>query len=108
MDAKMLYKIKLGGAANLSVFGQPVKPGDNPVPIRQGWNWIGYLPQTQLQMQLALSTIYPEANDYIKNQTLSSMFYAGSGWFGGLNQLKSGEGYMLKSGHAATLIYPNN
>ena len=39
------YYIRLEGAAsaNLLIEGVPMAP-DTPLPLHQGWNWIGYLP----------------------------------------------------------------
>ncbi|MDD4032081.1 MAG: hypothetical protein PHS48_02420 [Bacteroidales bacterium] len=108
IDPTLMYKIKLGSTATLTIFGTPVASPDHPISIKQGWNWIGFLPQVPLSTQMALSTINPAVNDYIKNQTVSSMYYSGSGWYGELLQLKPGEGYLLKTDHDATLTYPIN
>ena len=105
LDPRTMYKVKLGSAATLTIFGTPVDPSDYPIAIKQGWTWIGYLPQSPMLIQQALSSINPGGNDYLKNQTVSTMYYVGSGWFGELIQLKSGDGYMLKCGHVAILNY---
>jgi hypothetical protein len=106
-DPKTMYKIKLSSAAVITIFGTPVNSAEYPITINQGWTWIGYLPQLPLSITDALSSINPVGNEYIKNQTVSTMFYAGSGWFGELMQLKPGDGYMIYTGHQATLQYTN-
>ncbi len=105
IDPKQMYKIRLTHADVLKFEGYPVDPAANPINIRNGWSWIGYLPQTAKTMNVALASINPVANDYIKNTSLSDMFYTGSGWFGGLTEMKPLEGYILKTSHTAILTY---
>jgi hypothetical protein len=86
--------------------GLPVDPATNPITISTGWNWIGYIPQTSKTVPLALNSIGTVADDYIKNQTNSSTYYTGTGWFGEMLNMDPLDGYMLKTSHSATLTYP--
>ena len=106
IDPKEMYKIKLGKADTLSFEGGPADPSTHPISIKTGWNWIGYLPQSAKSVTEALSGISPAGEDYIKNQTKSSTFYDGADWFGELNDLEPMDGYMLKTSHTGTLVYP--
>lgn len=100
-----LYKVKLAQDDILVFEGIPVDAPGRPIYIYPGWNWIGYLPVMANSVDPALSSINPVANDYLKNQTKSSTFYEGVGWFGELTEMTPLDGYMLKSGHSGTLNY---
>lgn len=106
IDPKEMYKIKLSATDTLKFAGIPLDPLTTPVTIKTGWNWIGYIPQSAKPITQVLSTMIPVADDYIKNQTKSSTFYEGSGWFGELLNLEPLDGYMLKTSHTGTLTYP--
>ena len=54
----------------------------------------------------ALSSLTPSNLDYVKNQTNSSTYYTGYGWFGTLDSMRSGEGYMMNIANADQLVYP--
>jgi uncharacterized protein (TIGR02145 family) len=108
IDPKEMYKIKLSQADSLRFSGFVVDPAYDSIKIRIGWNWIGYLPQTGDSVSSALSSISVSANDYIKNQTKSSTFYDGFGWFGELVNLEPLDGYMLKTSLTDTLTFPGS
>lgn len=101
-----MYKIKLSQVDQLDFEGVPVDPGTNPIIINTGWNWIGYTPQGNQDLELALIPLNPINNEYIKNQTLSSTYYSGFGWFGRLTDLYPLDGYMLKATSDGILTYP--
>jgi hypothetical protein len=105
INPKEMYKLYLSQSATLTFAGNPASSFANPITIKAGWNWIGYIPQVGQSIANALSSINPVAADYIKNQTLSSTYYAVSGWFGGLSGLTPLDGYMLKTSHGAVLSY---
>ena len=105
LNPKEFYKIKLGNAAELIVTGAAANPADYPINLVTGWNWVGYIPQTA-QAVNTIFTGYPlTGNDYLKNQTISTAWYPGFGWFGDLEQLSPLDGYMLKIGQAGVLTY---
>jgi hypothetical protein len=108
IDPKDTYKIKLGSATTLSFTGVPIDLNTQSILIMNGWNWIGYLPQTAQSITNALSSINPVSFDYIKNQTKSSTFYEGAGWFGELNTIDPLDGFMLKTSHTGTLLYSHS
>ncbi len=105
IDPREMYKIKLSVADSLIYQGSPVDPAASPITISRGWNWIGYLPQSAQPISTALISINPSNNDYIKNQTISSTYYDGFGWFGELSVLGPMDGFMLKAYQASALTY---
>jgi len=105
IDPKEMYKIKLAAADTLIFEGVPVDLLTNQITIKTGWNWIGYLPQSPESPSKSLPGYSPEPDDYIKNQTVSSTYYNDFGWFGYLNEMKPGEGYMFRAGHDGVIQY---
>ena len=83
-------------------------PAEEPIPIHTGWNWIGFQLQAPLSVQEALESISPVEGDYLKNQFNSATYYEGYGWFGELIEMHPVAGYMLKTSHPASLVYPAN
>jgi len=100
-----MYKLKVAQAGSLKFDGYPVNTAANPITINDGWTWIGFLPQAGTSVTNALACINPVANDYVKSQTVSTIYYEGYGWFGDLTQLLPLNGYMVKTTHAETLTY---
>jgi uncharacterized protein (TIGR02145 family) len=105
IDPTEMYKIKVSAMDTIEFVGFEIIPGSLTVSVKVGWNWIGYPLLTPGTVENVLKEIYPVVGDYIKNQTLSNSYYAGSGWFGELNNMVPLDGYMLKTSHTGTLSY---
>ncbi len=106
LDAKDLYLIKVNQACSLSFTGEPVDPDTAALDLSAGWNWIGFIPASAIPISEAFSSLTLSELDYIKGQTSSATYYEASGWFGTLNELDAGEGYMIKLASSGTLVYP--
>ncbi|HLO54720.1 MAG TPA: LamG-like jellyroll fold domain-containing protein [Saprospiraceae bacterium] len=78
-----------------------------PIPISQGWNWIGYMPTYKLPVNTVLSTLQPSQGDIIKGQLTFAVYDTNLGWVGNLTYMNEPNGYLLKSNTIDTLIYPN-
>jgi hypothetical protein len=90
----------------LEFSGSAPNPADRPIDLLSGWNWIGYLPQTDLALNTALSTV--TNGIYIKSQGGFADYYAGFGWFGtGLDVLSPGQAYFLNMSDSDQLVYPS-
>lgn len=101
-----MYKISLAKASVAKVNGTPVNPDSTTIPIVAGWNWIGFIPQYNISVNEALASYGPADGDIVKSQRAFSIFYNGIGWIGTLSTLTPGNGYMLQTTSASTLIYP--
>ena len=79
-----------------------------PLILKNGWNWIGYLPQKSNTVDSALATIRPNG-DFMKNQTSFTDYYEGIGWYSsnGLVNMSPGIGYKLYIIADDTLVYTN-
>ncbi|CAN2044187.1 exported hypothetical protein [Candidatus Magnetomoraceae bacterium gMMP-1] len=107
IDPKKMYKMKLSMEQEWSKQGQPILPSSNPINLGAGYNWIGYLPQKQLEINNALENLTPTANNRVIGQTKFAV-YSGSSWIGSLLNLEIGNGYKIKVSNNSTLIYPDN
>lgn len=108
-DMGDMYMVKMNAADTIVYQGATLDLNEHPKTINEGWNWVGYLGQRSMGLSEALSSLNPSANDLIKSQDAFSVYFNESiGWIGSLNALMVGEGYMLKSATAQTLIYPQS
>jgi len=106
IDPSRMYKINTTNNCTINFAGTPVDIS-NSIDLVTGWNWIGFLPQNELDINSALSSLSLTELDYIKNQINSATYFMGYGWFGYLTELVPGEGYMIRLANPGTLIYPD-
>ena len=102
------YRVKTGATVEVSVSGVPAQASAHPITLNPGWTWMGYPWSQGIAVEDALESFEPEANDLIKGRTAYTMYYAENGynmWFGPLNSLEPGQGYVYYShgGEAKTL-----
>ena len=103
-----MYMLQLSRAKKLEMNGEKINPSECPISLNSNWNWITYPINLPMNVDLALSNLTPNDGDYVKSQTLFAQYYEGLGWFGTLNSMIPGEGYMYQncSEEEMTLIYP--
>ena len=106
IDPLRMYKINTTNSCTINFAGTPVEVS-NSIDLVTGWNWIGFLPQNELDINSALSSLSLTELDYIKNQVNSATYFEGFGWFGYLTEMVPGEGYMIRLANPGTLIYPD-
>ena len=104
-----MYMINIDQADTIVYEGLTVHTDSVPIDINPGWNWISYLGQRTMGINDLLASLNPESGDVIKSKTAFSMYASESlGWLGTLSNMNSGEGFMMKSTNAGTLVYPNS
>ncbi|MFH1568615.1 MAG: LamG-like jellyroll fold domain-containing protein [Gemmatimonadota bacterium] len=112
LDNRSMYMLNLSTSSMLETYGEPTSGADNPIPIVTGWNWIGYIPQKKMPVDLALASIEGRPGDLIKSQQGFAQYVTGSGWHGSLSHLEPGRGYMLHADSTEVtdtprvLVYP--
>ena len=98
------YYLRLTGvtSVNLLVEGLPCA-ADTPIPLHQGWNWIGYLPEETLPTTQALQSI---EGHYQRVLSLDKVYDPALPEFSTLQEMSSGEGYLIYASDPVTLTYP--
>lgn len=104
------YMIRLSQAGTILHSGAKVAV-DSVIPVSQGWNWIGYLPEGPIEVTQALADLdakgIASTNDIVKSQHGFAQYYGGV-WYGSLDSMRTGEGYKLHLAAAGdhTFNYP--
>ena len=106
IDITSMYKMELANSGTLEFTGYPADPLSTPISLMDGWNWIGYIPQNSGGIGEALNSI-GDSGIFIKNQTASAEYYNEFGWYGSLDNMYPGDGFMLEMSGDAELIYPD-
>lgn len=91
---------------SISMTGLLLDPA-TPIPVNPGWNWIGYIPNEKLPIDLALSSLTPAQGDLIKSQVSFAQYVDNVGWIGNLDFLDAPNGYLLKLSNPEVLTFPN-
>ncbi len=103
LDPKETYKIKLNNAGEMAYQGSPFDFANEVIPVNAGWNWIGYPLSTEMSVSDYLNSLTKVENDYIKDQLVSSTYYSGYGWYGQLENMQPGNGYVLKVANSGSI-----
>ncbi len=108
---EQMYMIRTDADCEASVTGQPAIAANHPITLNPGWTWIGFPSQQPMSVGTAMSGITPQGDDIVKGRNGYATYYAGDGnWYGTLNTLEPGQGYMYQSlgDEAKTLVYNTN
>lgn len=111
LDPGRAYLARLGREGTLYLIGVPADPPSSPVPITDGWNWIGYVPEAPMGVAPALADLRSVLSngDLIKSQFAFSV-YNGGNWTGSLTSMEPGMGYKLylaDAGSRTSFLYPD-
>ena len=90
-----LYKVEMANADNIHLSGLLFNSALKPVPLVQGWNWMGYPMPGTMSVNEALVSLDADENDCIVGQDGTAVFNDGL-WRGTLTTLEPGKGYLLK------------
>lgn len=98
---EQMYMVRSNTGFDATLTGRLASASNHPITIKNGWNWIGFPSINNVSLSTALSGFTPEANDQIKSKDSGYSTYVVYGssamWFGTLNTLQSGQGYMYYS-----------
>ena len=110
---EQMYKVNMSNAHSSSIQGTVASLSAHEIVINNGWNWIGFPSNESISVSTAMAGFTPEANDQIKSKNDGFSTYIVYGaqamWYGTLNTLVPGAGYMYKSNatQSKTLTYQN-
>lgn len=108
---EQMYMIHTSAACSATMTGGVSTFAGHPITITPGWNWIGFPSTSSIGLGDALGGFTPEANDQVKSKSGGYSTYVVYGnsalWYGTLNTLEPGQGYMYKSNATGnkTLVY---
>ena len=100
----LMYMLKMTSDDELII---PGNLHSAPLYLDNGWNWIGYLPSFESDLNHALNSV-GDNGERIVGQDGYAEYLADSGWWGSLNTLKPNRGYKLKTSSETTLTYPSS
>ncbi len=92
----------------LIVKGVEANPQLRPISINQGWNYIGYVGQRNLNVNDAFGAYASKQNDLIKGQVQFAVYDSTLGWIGSLTTLMPGRGYQYYANGTGVLRYPRS
>jgi hypothetical protein len=101
-----MYMIHVNNSDTFVYTGTKIRPETLPITIGKGWNWISYVPQSNMSVADAFGNFNPVHEDVVKNQYSFAMYDNFAGWIGTLKYMRQGEGYMYKASENGTLVYP--
>ena len=102
-----MYIYRADQADTLKMLGNVINPATTPIPVVNGWNWIGYIPNYSLEVNQALSSLTPQTGDLIKSQEAFAQYINPTfGWIGNLQYMQPPKGYQIKLATPGTLTYP--
>lgn len=107
INVSEMYELNMADNATWQVAGHRAQPADVVCSVASGWNWIAYVPQYEAAPAYALAALNPAEGDVLKSQNDFAVYDNGH-WFGNLDMMKPGEGYMYKRAVdvAQTFNYP--
>lgn len=102
-----MYVYRADQSDTLKMLGTVLDPALTPIPVLNGWNWIGYIPNYSLPVNEALSSLTPQTGDLIKGQLAFAQYTNPTyGWVGNLKFMQPPNGYQIKMSVPGTLTYP--
>jgi hypothetical protein len=103
IDPTQMYLIKMFNMQTLTYSGDPVYYDDIAIQLDNGWNWIGYLPFFEMDINIALKSLGSSADRIVGQEGFSEYSEA---WWGGLTVLKPCMGYQIQISEPSVLVYP--
>ena len=104
-----MYRICVSDETIVTLTGILANPTDHTINLNTGWNWVGFISDTPMNLETALAGFEASEGDIIKGTvgTGFAEYYEGYGWYGSLKKLQPGMGYMIRSAKATSFQYPN-
>lgn len=107
INQRTMYLVNASEAKTIKLEGATAKPADlsSKITINKGWSYIGYVPQFVAPVTEALSGLDPKDGDQIKGQ-IGFATFDNKEWYGSLQYMTPGLGYMYKSAIETSFNYP--
>ena len=101
-----MYMINTSAPITVDFEGEFVEYENRQINLVEGWNWIGYPVNEEIDINTALKNHEAKEGDFIKgkNQGEESWYFEGYGWEPSFN-FKPGHGYMYESTQEAAFTF---
>jgi hypothetical protein len=100
-----MYLFKLSNPGSVEVIGTQAD-AETSVTINSGWNWLGFIPRFNMNINEAFAFFNPASGDIIKSQFAFSVYDQNLGWIGSLRNMEPGKGYLFQSANSGFFKYP--
>ncbi|MFY0652810.1 MAG: T9SS type A sorting domain-containing protein [Cyclobacteriaceae bacterium] len=107
LETGAMYLFNLSQAGSIEVTGTTAA-SDKKIDINTGWNWLGFLPRFNMNINEAFAFFNPTNGDIIKSQFAFAVYDENIGWTGSLKNLEPSKGYLMKSAKADVFTYPES
>ena len=97
------YLIEMSTPCTVELQGMTANPANHVITINHGWNWIGFPSAEPMDVVEAFAGFEAEEDDQIMSQNSMTEF-DGEEWFGDVETLEPGQGYMYYSNSLETKI----
>ena len=105
ISPETFYKLEMNADGQIDITGTALSPNQVRLDLKQGWNWIGYIPRSATSPTKALALLTADVGDEVKGQEGFAQFN-GTTWIGTLEQMEPGKGYMYRAKKAQSFQYP--
>ncbi|MBI9037258.1 MAG: hypothetical protein JEY97_03925, partial [Bacteroidales bacterium] len=100
------YLIKTSADGEFTVTGSII-PANTPISLFAGFQFVSYLPETEIDALDAFATIISDDLLYVRNSTGAMLRKIGPNWVNGIGNCIPTEGYLIKMAADAELVYPS-
>ncbi len=97
------YQVYSSASDTISAHGAVINVAATPISLQQGWNMIGYLPQTDLSVETVFQPIGSDL-EFVKNN--GGHVYWPYFQVDDIDSMLVGQGYLVYMAQATTLTYP--
>lgn len=91
-----MYKVQMAESAEVQLSGLLFNAAFRSIPVRKGWNWIGYPVARIMTVAEALAKTEAEEGDALIGRDGLAAYSDGQ-WMGTLTEMQPGKGYMYRS-----------
>lgn len=104
-----MYRLDITEPVSVTMEGVKAIASEHPITVYSGWTYMGYVESGSMSVEEALSGMEKTTGDVLKSQQGYTTYYDSYGWFGSLNTMTPGTGYMYKSNNSepVTFTYPS-
>ncbi len=92
-----MYLVNTSTPADVVIIGPAVNLSEHPITLNPNWNWISYPSPFEKDVNEALANLNAAEGDVLKSQSCFAIYNTIYGWYGSLNTMTPGMGYMYQS-----------